>query len=160
MPDRSQRLGVARRSRDRLELAVFVSPLRTNFLLSDSTAIEQFHTALAPFFQPMPSTPPGSPRSSPKTADAAHFIFGFGSLINADSRRRTGESGAAHPCYVKNLRRFWSHKVALPVAARPNPAVRGVSAVSVAAVAAGDADGEYASKQFGVNGVVVSVDPT
>ena len=106
----------------------------------------------------MPSTPPGSPRSSPKTADAAHFIFGFGSLINADSRRRTGESGAAHPCYVKGLRRFWSHKVPLPVAARPNPAVRGVSAVSVAAVAAGDA--EYASKQFGVNGVVVSVDPT
>lgn len=36
------------------------------------------------------------------------YIFGYGSLICADSRSRTGISGTAHPIEVKGIARRWS----------------------------------------------------
>lgn len=36
------------------------------------------------------------------------YIFGYGSLICADSRKRTGLSGDAHPIEVKGIVRRWS----------------------------------------------------
>ena len=78
----------------------------------------------------------------------ATFIFGFGSLISAESRKRTGESGAAYACIVQGLERSWSHRVTLPEGpARPNPAIAGVSAVSV-----------HAREGSTTNGVVVKVE--
>jgi len=37
-----------------------------------------------------------------------HFIFGYGSLICADSRSRTGISGKAYPIEIKGIARKWS----------------------------------------------------
>ena len=37
-----------------------------------------------------------------------HYIFGYGSLICADSRARTGVSSAAHPIEVRGIERRWS----------------------------------------------------
>jgi cation transport regulator ChaC len=36
------------------------------------------------------------------------YIFGYGSLICKDSRKRTGVSGEAHPIEVKGISRKWS----------------------------------------------------
>ena len=36
------------------------------------------------------------------------FIFGYGSLICADSRSRTGVSGPAHPIEIQGISRRWS----------------------------------------------------
>ena len=85
----------------------------------------------------------------PQMADAPPtFIFGFGSLISAESRKRTGDSGAAYPCTVQGLERSWSHRVTLPEGpARPNPGIAGVSAVSV-----------HAKEGSATNGVVVQVE--
>lgn len=35
------------------------------------------------------------------------YIFGYGSLINADSRQRTGNTGEAIPVVVEGLQRYW-----------------------------------------------------
>jgi hypothetical protein len=37
-----------------------------------------------------------------------HFLFGYGSLINADSRRITGETGHSAPVRVSGLQRSWN----------------------------------------------------
>ena len=60
-----------------------------------------------------------------------HYIFGFGSLISPESRARTGDSGAAHVATISGCERSWSLRVSLPPAAVVNPAIRGVSAVSI-----------------------------
>ena len=60
-----------------------------------------------------------------------HYIFGFGSLISPESRARTGDSGAAHVATISGCERSWSLRVSLPPAACVNPAIRGVSAVSI-----------------------------
>ncbi|NLS13096.1 gamma-glutamylcyclotransferase [Vibrio sp. SM6] len=36
-----------------------------------------------------------------------HYIFGYGSLINAASRARTGETGRAIPAIASGLLRYW-----------------------------------------------------
>lgn len=41
----------------------------------------------------------------------AQYLFGYGSLIDAASRDKTGETGRAHPVRVANLQRAW-HVVA------------------------------------------------
>lgn len=37
-----------------------------------------------------------------------NFIFGYGSLINTESRARTGHSGEALPCVVEGIERQWN----------------------------------------------------
>lgn len=37
-----------------------------------------------------------------------HYIFGYGSLICADSRSRTGVAGDAHPVEIQGIARKWS----------------------------------------------------
>jgi hypothetical protein len=37
-----------------------------------------------------------------------HYLFGYGSLINALSRSVTGQTGQAHPAWVKGYQRHWS----------------------------------------------------
>ncbi len=39
---------------------------------------------------------------------ARHYIFGYGSLINAECRARTGDSGGAIPVRVEGLKRGWN----------------------------------------------------
>ena len=83
------------------------------------------------------------------------FIFGYGSLICADSRARSGHSGACIPVVVSGLLRSWSAEIklgevgAVPTAMMPNSAVGGVTAVSVAST-------DDPSVQC--NGVIVAVD--
>src|SRR5581483_4870559 len=36
------------------------------------------------------------------------YVFGYGSLINAESRKRTGCSGAALPVRVQGIERAWN----------------------------------------------------
>ncbi|MDP6190049.1 MAG: gamma-glutamylcyclotransferase family protein, partial [Gammaproteobacteria bacterium] len=36
-----------------------------------------------------------------------HYIFGYGSLINSESRRITGIAGDSIPVRVKGLQRYW-----------------------------------------------------
>jgi hypothetical protein len=40
-----------------------------------------------------------------------HYLFGYGSLINAESRARTGDSGQALPVRVAGLQRGWNFAV-------------------------------------------------
>jgi hypothetical protein len=37
-----------------------------------------------------------------------HYVFGYGSLINAESRARTGRTGAAIPARVRGFQRSWN----------------------------------------------------
>ena len=66
------------------------------------------------------------------------WVFGYGSLICADSRARSGHSGTCIPVVVSGLRRSWSAAIPLgekggaPTPMMPNPNVGGVTAVSVA----------------------------
>ncbi len=39
---------------------------------------------------------------------ANHYVFGYGSLINAESRARTGRSGATIPVRVHGFQRSWN----------------------------------------------------
>ncbi len=38
----------------------------------------------------------------------AHYLFGYGSLINGASRAKTGETGAAAPVQVRGFQRSWN----------------------------------------------------
>ena len=39
---------------------------------------------------------------------AIHYVFGYGSLINSESRARTGRSGLAIPVRVNGIQRAWN----------------------------------------------------
>lgn len=42
---------------------------------------------------------------------SAVFIFGYGSLINSESRAKTGNTGQAMPCIISGFRREWNFAV-------------------------------------------------
>lgn len=52
-----------------------------------------------------------------------NFLFGYGSLINSESRKRTGQSGIAVPVRVKGIQRQWNLVV-------PSAALTGVGAIA------------------------------
>lgn len=57
------------------------------------------------------------------------WIFGYGSLICADSRSRSGHTGDCLPVIVSGVARSWSAKIDLEkLGAVKNPQVRGVTA--------------------------------
>jgi cation transport regulator ChaC len=66
------------------------------------------------------------------SVNAPTFIFGYGSLICADSRARSGHTGVCIAVIATGLRRTWSAEISLNTPEMcPNPAVTGVTAVSV-----------------------------
>ncbi|KAJ3156152.1 hypothetical protein HDU86_004120 [Geranomyces michiganensis] len=66
------------------------------------------HTA--PTRSPLLSPPPAAPTPTPSNTPPRHYLFGYGSLINPQSRLRTVPVPTrAIPATVKGLQRSWSY---------------------------------------------------
>ena len=76
------------------------------------------------------------------------FIFGYGSLINSESRKRTGKSGAAYPVSVVGIERRWGAQITLPTTLRVHNDISKFSAVSV---------NDVVNSTAWANGVLVAV---
>ena len=77
------------------------------------------------------------------------FVFGYGSLMCAKSRARTGTSGQTYPVVVAGLLRRWGAQVILPDDQQVHGVIKGLSAVSVELTT---------DLQTSCNGVLVQID--
>eukprot|EP00936_MAST-01D_sp_MAST-1D-sp1_P002433 g2433.t1 len=90
--------------------------------------VHWFVDAAAASSVPSSAFTPEAPRAADPAPSARHFLFGYGSLICADSRARSGQTGLCIPVIAQGLKRTWSASIDISDCQHQ---ITGVTAVAV-----------------------------